>query len=79
MVRHPAYKGGFTLTQGVCFQCFWLIGSLLYLLSDTYSVFCPAAEKKGPKGPLVTKNGGHVEYMWNIKKKKRKAISITHF
>jgi len=42
-------------------------------------VFCPAAEKKGPKGPLVTKNGGHVEYMWNIKKKKRKAISITHF
>jgi len=26
-------------------------------------VFCPASELKGPKGPLVTKNGGHVEYM----------------
>ena len=38
-------------------------------------VFCPASGKKAPKGPLVTKHGGHVEYMWAIKK----AISITHF
>jgi len=35
-------------------------------------VFCPASEKKGPKGPLVTKNGGHVEYMWAIKTSKQK-------
>jgi len=42
-------------------------------------VFCPASEKNGPNGPLVTKHGGHVEYMWAIKIIKTKAISITHF
>ena len=32
------------------------------------AVFCPASEKKGPKGQLVTKYRGHVEYMRAIKK-----------
>ena len=31
-------------------------------------MFCPASEKKGPKGQLVTKYRGHVEYMRAIKK-----------
>ena len=44
-----------------------------------HAVFCPASEQKGPKGPLVTKNGGHVEYLWAIKKIKTKVISIIHF
>ena len=31
-----------------------------------YAVFCPAFEKQGPKGPLETKFGAHVEYMCDI-------------
>jgi len=37
------------------------------------AVFCPASEKKESKGLLVTKNGGHVEYMWAIKIDKNKS------
>ena len=39
-------------------------------------MFCPASEKKGPKGPLVTKTGGHIEYMWAIKKIQNKAVYL---
>jgi len=62
--------------ENMCCVCKKLSLDAMLLL---YTVFCPASEKTGPKGPLVTKNWGHLEYMWAIKKIKTKAISITHF
>ena len=46
------------------------------LWSSLEAVLCPASEKKGPKGPVLTQNGGHIEYMWAIKNKTKKTPYI---
>ena len=60
-------------------QMYQICPSATNIQFHSITVFCPASEKNGPNGPLVTKHGGHVEYMWAIKIIKTKAISITHF